>query len=354
MIVAMAILTTLAMPPMLRWGLARVPLRKEEKERIEREEFETKGFVPQLERLLLAVDDGQNARFASRLAGLLAGPRGMPITVLALELAKSKKASDARPARPKRPDLEKMGVESPASEKVETKKIGIEEGSSGQIVEATAARTRDPAENKAEVQVRVATNGSAVEDIVAAEAKKGYDLLVVGIANIAAKGGGFHKDITRIASAFEGPLAVTVGRNEHLEDPQHAPLNILVPVAGTDMSRRAAEVAIALGRACKAPVTAIYVLPKSPSGARGRRSRRQEQAILKDIVEVADRSDYEIKTAVQASVAPDKAIVTTAKRGGHDLIVMGVSRRAGEALDFGDTAAAVLENVDASILFVAT
>ena len=52
MIVAMAIVTTMAMPPMLRWGLSRVPMGKDEKERLEREEFEAKGFVPNLERLL--------------------------------------------------------------------------------------------------------------------------------------------------------------------------------------------------------------------------------------------------------------------------------------------------------------
>jgi Kef-type K+ transport system membrane component KefB len=53
MIVAMAVITTMAMPPMLRWALARVPMRKAEKERLEREEFEAKGFVANLERLLL-------------------------------------------------------------------------------------------------------------------------------------------------------------------------------------------------------------------------------------------------------------------------------------------------------------
>jgi Kef-type K+ transport system membrane component KefB len=36
MIVAMAVLTTTAMPPTLRWALARIPLRKEEKQRLER------------------------------------------------------------------------------------------------------------------------------------------------------------------------------------------------------------------------------------------------------------------------------------------------------------------------------
>src|SRR4051812_13257815 len=82
MIVTMAILTTMAMPPMLRAALARLPLGKDEKARLELEEFEEKGFVANLERLLLAVDESANAKFAAHLAGLLAGPRGLPITVL--------------------------------------------------------------------------------------------------------------------------------------------------------------------------------------------------------------------------------------------------------------------------------
>ena len=82
MIVTMAILTTMAMPPMLRAALARLPLGKDEKARLEREEFEQKGFVANLERLLLAVDESANAKFASHVSGLLAGRRGLPITVL--------------------------------------------------------------------------------------------------------------------------------------------------------------------------------------------------------------------------------------------------------------------------------
>ena len=45
MIVTMAFVTTMGMPPMLRWSLSRVPLGKAERERLEREEFEAKGFV---------------------------------------------------------------------------------------------------------------------------------------------------------------------------------------------------------------------------------------------------------------------------------------------------------------------
>ena len=82
MIVTMAILTTMAMPPMLRAALARLPLKKQEKQRLEKEEYEENGFVANLERLLLAADESPNAKFASHIAGLLAGGRGLPITVL--------------------------------------------------------------------------------------------------------------------------------------------------------------------------------------------------------------------------------------------------------------------------------
>jgi nucleotide-binding universal stress UspA family protein len=57
---------------------------------------------------------------------------------------------------------------------------------------------------------------------------------------------------------------------------------------------------------------------------------------------------------VATDPAPDNAIVSATRRNGYDLLVMGVSRRTGDILDFGDTATAVLENADSSILFVAS
>src|SRR5450631_4743346 len=82
MIVTMAFVTTMGMPPMLRWSLARVPLGKAERERLEREEFEAKGFVANLERLLLVVDESPNGRFTSHIAGLIASRGGLPTTVV--------------------------------------------------------------------------------------------------------------------------------------------------------------------------------------------------------------------------------------------------------------------------------
>ena len=50
------------------------------------------------------------------------------------------------------------------------------------------------------------------------------------------------------------------------------------------------------------------------SAAAAPRSRRHEQAILK-IVQMADRYDVKVKTAVRSDVAPDQAILAQAKKG---------------------------------------
>jgi K+:H+ antiporter len=147
------------------------------------------------------------------------------------------------------------------------------------------------------------------------------------------------------------------GHADRLSEPQRSPAHILVPVTGSEVSRRAADVAMAIASACDCPVTALYVATSGANnGHKGRvfRARRQEQAIMKDMVELADHYDVTAKTAVRSDLAPRDAILEQANKGAHDLIVMGVSRRPGDKLFFGDTAAAVLEKAPASIVFIAS
>src|SRR5215472_66864 len=82
MIVAMAVVTTMAMPPTLRWMLARVPLREEELRRLEREEEEARASVPKMERALVVVDDSANARFVAGLGGMFAAQEQVLVTVM--------------------------------------------------------------------------------------------------------------------------------------------------------------------------------------------------------------------------------------------------------------------------------
>ena len=182
--------------------------------------------------------------------------------------------------------------------------------------------------------------------------------MVVGIAKTRNPNGGFSKDISLITNGFEGPLAVVDTHEPRRDRPPRRYGKILIPVNGTEVSRRAAEIGLTLARASDAQVTALFVTRangggKANSAARKRAARRNEQAILKDIGALGDRYDVDVRSTTLVNLAPADAIVREAKRG-YDLVVLGVSRRPGDTLFFGDTAASVLERSDTSNLFVAS
>jgi K+:H+ antiporter len=335
MIVAMAIITTMAMPPTLRWALARLPMRRQEKQRLEREEMEAKGFVPKLERLLLAVDQSANGKFAARIAGLIAGGSGMPTTVMHIKTDRKTGKAAAEIAKER------------AAEAGETvKEFASKAGHA--VHDEKQQKPEEKSESKLDVTTMVEKGPKP--EAVAKEAKKGYDLLIIGLDKTVARKNEFHDDITKLAAGFEGPLAVVDARDEHRDEPLASKLSILVPVNGTDVSRRAAEVAIVLARASKAALTVLYVTP----GGKKKGSGQYEEAILKDIVELGETYELTLRTAVRADVTPDEAITKETTRRKHNLVVMGVGRRPGEKLFFGDIAAALLEKSEHSLLFVAS
>jgi nucleotide-binding universal stress UspA family protein len=61
-----------------------------------------------------------------------------------------------------------------------------------------------------------------------------------------------------------------------------------------------------------------------------------------------------VRTAVRSDVAPDEAILAQAKSGGHDMIVIGVQRRPGDKLFFGDTSTSIFEKSPISVLFLSS
>lgn len=369
MIVAMAVITTLAMPPTLRWALSRIPMRKEEKQRLEREELEEKGFVSNLERLLIAVDDSPNGKFASRVAGMLAGTHGMPTTVLhikdASQIEKPKPKDDALPgkentkskAAEKKADERKSEPEK-SDDKPKDKVAEKKAEHAGEAVKKAAEHTKSKQkeEEKVDTPVEVTTvvHEAPGPDVIAAEAAKGYDLMLIGLEKTTTRGHDFHDSVASLAQGFTGPLGITLVRGD-LEDDPRGKMNILVPINGTEPSRRAAEVAITMARANKASLTVLYVAVRADSKARrGIRTRTQENAILKDIVAIADGYNMSIRTAVVTDSAAEEAILKEVKRRKNNLIVMGVGRRPGEKLFFGDTASALMKGAECSLLFLAS
>ena len=331
MIVTMAVLTTMAMPPMLRWGLRRLPMSKEEEARLKKEDLDAKGFVSQFERLLVTVDESASGKFAAQLAGFIAGQRGMPVTLVQLERKKPKSKE--------------------AEEKIEAPLKDVTTDSAKEGHRAAREEQGEDKPEKVEVSARVETKSS---DAVKKEGDKGYDMLFLGLGHMHEKDGGFSAAVDKAVQDFDGPLALVIAGND-AKILEGNSFNILVPVNGTEASRNGAEVAFALSPSKSSTVTALHVGDRAASnGARRRKGgQRNQRAVLEDAVNLAKRYGYDrIQTSVHTDVLPEDAIVAEAEKAGANLIVIGASRRVGDHLFLGQTVACTLKNWKGAIVLV--
>jgi Kef-type K+ transport system membrane component KefB/nucleotide-binding universal stress UspA family protein len=324
MIVTMAVVTTMAMPPMLRWSLRRLPLSGEEKKRLEKEEIDSRGFVAQLERLLITADKSPSGAFATRLAGFVAGQRGLPITVLQLD-GKNTGASG-----------------------LPLRDIATEGAKGGH---RSAEEKGDERPELVEVSAR---SESKIDEAVQKEAPKGYDMLFIGLERMHRPDGTFSAAVGRAANGFNGAMILAIAGENH--DVANAEgLNILVPVNGTEASRRGAEIAFTISPTRTSGVTALHVANRAASNGKPRRSGRSrtEAAVLKDAARLARRYGYErIDTAVHTDVAPEDAILEEATRRNADVVVIGTSRRVGDGLYLGQTVSNVMQKWKGAIVLM--
>src|SRR5262249_22907827 len=266
--------------------------------------------VPKLERVLVAADDSSNGVFAARLAGFLVGSRGMAVSVFKIPGKRSDDAGDEKADRV------------------------------GATLEQSAGAAADEKTPAGEGRVGGPKEEQSLAEAIAKEAKKGFDFLVIGVDPATSPKGGFDRTVSRIACAFSGPVAVVAARGPHERDPQNAPLDLLVPVTGNEVSRRGAEVAVTLAKSAVAPLTVISVLPPGARNERDRLSgaRRDAAETVKEIKAIAEFNEVEVKSSIRTDISALEAILRQARRGRHNLVVLGVSRRPGEALSFGDLA----------------
>ena len=75
---------------------------------------------------------------------------------------------------------------------------------------------------------------------------------------------------------------------------------------------------------------------------------------MKELVTWAERYDTRASIDVHTDVAPHDAILRAIKQRHFDLVVMGVNRRPGEALFFGNVAGAVIADAEASVLLLSS
>ena len=312
MIVAMAVITTMAMPPSLRWMLARAPLREEEVQRLEREEAEQHESVPNMERALVYLDDSANGVVMAALAGLFTARQGVLTTVLetAAGQGAARLTAAARTVR--------HGGPGPAIEQlVQVRRHGAEHGVENEVV-------------------------------------KGYSIAFVGIEQpISIDKARFETPVQHLVETFEGPVAMLVN-GEALGRSAMSPRNILVPTTGTADSQLATEIALALAGASGGSVTVFHAFdPRDDTLVLRGRARRVGMSLLVDAHRLGKRSGVPVKGLTATSVRPEAAIRRATIRGHYDLVVLGSSLRGGDVKFLGPRSLALVRSLGLPILLIA-
>lgn len=341
-IVAMAVVTTMIMPPTLRWALARLPMREEERDRLESEEFEEKSFMSNFERILLVIDQSASSRLATRIASHFAAVRKMPVTVLNVdEHHQAPEDADA-------PDAEAVAKIGQAKSEEVADRIRTT------AKEAVASGGEEAQVADGDIHVTTMAREGDLPKALREGSSQGHDLLLIGIEPTVSHEGGYNEKLTEMTSAFDGTAAIVSAR-ARLPDVDKD-LRILVPVSGTERSAKAAEFAIVIAKATGCAIAVIFV--REPTQARSvprvSEERNAHIAAFERIDEVARYYEVDVKKIVQGGTSPELSILRHSRQGRYNLIVLGVSRRVGSQLSYGGIADTLIEAADRSVIFIET
>lgn len=309
-VLMVAIVTSLMAPPILRATLKRVPMSPEEEERLARDEQREASFLGNVHRVLLPTRGGANSLTAAALLSAVVGTEesdGVEVTTMAVLPPRDASGEEAERAR----------------REAEVSLEAVEE----------ILATVPSVERRRLLQPRVAE----VHDSILAEARKGYDLVVLGASEPDPTwqpdgnglfGGGI---VDRIMQECAAPILLLRTPLDH--DPRTTATRfrrILLPTTGTTAGRHATELAAVLARHHHAEVVALHVV----SGAVTTPSRPGSgRTIAHDLVDgtIDLLADFRVDRAeplVTEDAHTDAAILRVAEELDIDLIVLSASRRA--------------------------
>jgi len=328
MIVAMAVVTTMAMPPTLRWMMGRVPLRDEELRRLDKEEAEESESVPRMERALVYVDGSANGGLTAILAGLFAAHQSVLTTVLEMP----REEGDKTPGR--------------------ARLVAAANAARQDTPEPSEKET--PAAPKPAIEQLVQARTAQAEDAIEKEAAKGYSIAFVGIGQpISLTAPRFEEPLQGLVAAFDGPIAILLNGGRH-DVSSDRPLDILVPTGGSADARLATEIALTLAAASRGTLTALHVFdPREDTLLLRGRARRLGISVLVEAHRLGKRSGVAVKGLTATSPQPETEIRRTARRGHYDLVVLGTSLRHGETRFLGSRTLALVQSLRTPVLLIA-
>ncbi len=311
-IIIMAVATSVAAPPLLRWSLLRMPADPEEEDRLRREARQARSFLQGLRRMLVPVRDGRYALIAADVVGHLSA--GREVEAVALQVSMPGTAAEGSQPTGAVPLPRPGGA-------------------------AHVAWTR-----------RRAAHPQGVAAAVLAEAARGYDLVVLGAS--AGRHGGLFGSVAD-AIVRSAPCAVFVLRAPAWRRQDAHLRRILLPTTGTRADLRGAEFALALARGAGAEVIALHVVENQPLDSPFGGGALAELGTAGDIGWHATREVAELGEAMGIAVSTEvrmgtgltaaEEIVRFAQDQAGDLILLaGEPRPAGDELYCGRTVAQVV------------
>jgi len=331
MIVAMAVVTTMIMPPTLRWMMARVPLREDEARRLDKEDAEQNESLPRMERALVYVDSSGNGQLTATLAGLFAARQQVLTTVL--EAPKEGADKGEPPAGRERLVAAATAAVQNIPEPTDKEALTVPKPMVEQLLQARTAQA---------------------EDAVEKEAAKGYSIAFIGIGQpISTAAPRFEEPLQGLIAAFEGPVAILLngGRPKPSSD---GPLDILVPTGGSPDARLATEIALALAGASRGTLTALHVFdPREDTLLLRGRARRLGISVLVDAHRLGKRGGVAVKGLTATNTQLETEIRRAARRGRYDLIVLGTSLRRGDTKFLGPRTLGLIQSLRLPVLLIA-
>ncbi|WP_306059274.1 cation:proton antiporter domain-containing protein [Natronococcus wangiae] len=372
-IVAIAVITSIMAPPMLRYTLPRVPVTEEERERIEREKRQRRSFLGNVTRILLPTRGGADTQYAARLLGPMIRNRDIELTSMyvadegdggddgsfgtLLERFRNRRATRSDGRGDARTDDSSTATDADldetdsrlvtpteraaddASDELEREILAEHDEDDEHDVteEVFELIERQLGEQSRSPRTLVRKTEGRISDTILDESPN-YDLTVLGEAGRASDPDEplFSETVDEVIQEASTPTMVVstpYSGESALEEMDTRLRRILLPTAGTEFNRHAAEIAFAIATQENAIVEIVHVVDEPPVG-----ERFVEQPDLSKAIEIGEEivdreaelgheMGAEVLTTVEVSNQPEVTMVDLADQDDVDLIIMGTEMR---------------------------
>jgi Kef-type K+ transport system membrane component KefB/nucleotide-binding universal stress UspA family protein len=316
-IIMVAIVTSVAAPPALKWSLSKVAFTRSEEERMQREKLLARlPLNREGAKLLVLSGGGPHADLAAHIAAGLAGHHDASITVF-------------RAMTPGTPDTSAQ-----FNEQFERIKAIAESSGAHSILQRTGTAE---------------TISEAIEE----ETARGYDAIFAGASQLDGHAALSGEVLRELVANAQAPVVIV--RDAGAKVPLQ---RILSPITGAAFSRLGAAVAMQYTLTFQGQLTALYVRERAalslPSMlTASTRSGEGDEECVDEIKRLGDELGVAVVTKIGSGRRAEDVIVSAASNGDFDLLVMGVLYRSSDQrLYFGPKVRQILRTVRCSVALV--